>query len=72
MKFIKLSDTSVEWILEQGKHLVQYGLEGYDGDPAVLDSVTPDSSIYRWVAGTVMFLRSLVGIMKNMPLIEEE
>lgn len=71
MKFIKLSDTSVEWIIEQGQHLVGYGLEGYDGERAVIDMVNHDSPIYRWVAGTIMFIRSLVGIVKNMPMIEE-
>lgn len=68
---IKLSDTTVEWIIEQGRHLVEYGLEGVDDEPAILDVVRPDSPLYRWVAGTVMFLRSLVGIVRNMPLIEE-
>lgn len=72
MKFVKISDTTVEWILEQGKHLVEYGLEGYDGERAVIDVVQPDSPVYRWVAATVMFIRSLVGIMNNVPMITEE
>jgi len=71
MKFIKISDTTVEWAIEQGKHLVEYGLQGYDGEPPIIDSVDPNSSIYRWVAGAVMFIRSLVGILNNVPMIEE-
>jgi hypothetical protein len=72
MKFIKISDTAIEWILENGEHIVKYGLEGIDGDDAIIDVVRPDSPLYRYVCSTIMFIRSLVGIVKNMPMITEE
>lgn len=71
MKFLKISESTVLWILEQGKHLVTAGLEGVDGDDPIIDAVRPDSAIYPYVAAAIMFIRSIVGIASNTPLIEE-
>ena len=71
MKFIKLSDTAIEWIIEQGGHIVKYGLEGIDGDDAIIDVVRPDHPLYRYVCSTIMFIRSIVGIVQNVPRLEE-
>lgn len=72
MKFVQISETTVKWILEEGDNLIRYGLEGLDGDDAIVDLVRPDHPLYRYVASTLMFIRSFVGIIRNVPMITEE
>jgi len=71
MKYLKISESTVLWLLEQGKHLVDAALEGVDGDSPIIDVVRPNSAVYPYMAAAVMFIRTIVGIAKNTPLIEE-
>lgn len=72
MPHVRITDTAATWILAQANELCRYALEGIEGEPALLDVVAHDSIVYRYLASSFIFLRSLAGIFREIPMITED